>query len=863
MPSDRLSVFVYRLLLRLLPRPLREDYGGEMERLFADRLQRADGLHARTTIWARAVGDVLSVAVAERLPPPGLATLLDDLRLDLRFGARSLRRTPVPTSAAVLALALGLGTVTGLFSVVNGVLLQPLPYPHADRLVTVTSPYLDPGNVNEWRDGMPGMEASGAYSLRSGTAQTPDGAVAVRVLLAGDGLLELLALRPRAGRPFVSPDHDPGAAPVALVSHSFARRWPDGKAVGRALELDGRLYEVVGTLAEESMLRYEGLDVWVPLESADVRGAWLMARLEPGVDAAAATAALTPLAERMATPAMRARIEHVRVPAVRVTAAREALLLGIDDTIWLLFAAGGVVLVLAVVNVAALLLGRALDRSEELAVRVALGAGRRRLVRQLLAEAALLGAAGVGLGLALAAAVPWLLAKAPDVLPRVDGVTVDGRTVAFAVATAVACVALLGTLPGLVMARRVHGPGPERRGGTGGRRAGRAQEGLAVAQVAMALVLVVGSALLLRTYLAVRPTDPGFVIEGRTVLEVELPEASYRTEESQRRFASRIVEEMRTVPGVADAALATDLPLTGESMVFPAVAVEGVAAEGERPPNVHTRAVSPDYLGLMEMELAAGRGIEPSDGAGAPHVAVVNETTATRLFGEGTLPLGRELTLEVRGRELTSTVVGVARDAWVLFGPEPRPEVFLPFEQVPFRRFKVVLASPPGTTPAASGLRNALAAVDPRLPAREIAPFSELAAWSFALPRFQAMLLGGLAFIALVLAGTGCFGVLSRLVARRTRELGIRMALGARVAHVLWLVLRRAGAVAALGIVLGAVLARAGGRLLAAQLHGVRSTDPVALVGAAMVLLITVAAAALQPTLRAARTDPARTLREE
>lgn len=882
---------LYRLLLLLLPGPLRSEFGREMERVFAARLDGAEGLGGRVMVWVHGVEDVLRAAVAERLERRAgrlerpeaaagrldaagrsrtsrLSGLLEDLRLDLRFGARSLLRTPVPTLAAVLTLGLGLGAATGLFSVVNAVLLRPLPYAHPDRLVTINGPFVGAENLDEWRREAPLVEASAAYSIGSATARTPDGAVAVRVLPAGEGLLDLLGLRPTAGRPFLPSDHAADAAPVALVSEAFRRRWLGDDALGQTLRLDGRVHEVVGTLTEESLLRFRGLDVWVPLEGAGVSGLSLMARLAPGVEPADALEALIPLAERIATPAMQERVEGLRemgvqVAPVRVTSARDALLLGIGDTLWLLFAAGGLVLLLAVVNVAALLLGGAVDRSDELAVRMALGAGRHRLVRQLLAEATLLGGLGAGLGLTLAAAVPWLLAVAPDVLPRAEGVGLDGTTALFAVLAAAVCVAFLGTFPGMMLARSGHGLVAGGQRTTRVRGAGRVQEGLAVVQIAAALVLVVGSALLLRTYLVVRPSEPGFVIEDRTVVELRLPEEAYGDEAAQRRFVERILEEMRIVPGVADVALATDLPLTGESMLFPAVAVEGASPEGERPPNVHTRAVSAGYLGLMGMELVAGRGIEPSDAAGAPTVSVVNESAAQRLFGEGVPVLGRAFTLEVGDREVRSTVVGILRDAWVLQGPRPRPEVFLPFEQVPFRRFKVVLANVPGVEPDASRLRSALASVDPGVAPREISPFSELSAWSFALPRFQAMLLGVLAFLTLVLAAAGCFGVLSRLVTGRTRELGIRMALGARFSHVLALVLGRAAILATLGIVIGAVLARSGTRLLQAHLHGVTPGDPASFAAAAGVLLLTVTAAAAHPAVRAARTDPARTLREE
>ena len=859
----------YRALLRLLPRDFRRDFGDDIGTLFARRLGSARGA-ARAQVWARGISDVVGAALAERLRvrtksrplrPAGARRVLDGAVLDVRFAFRGLGRAPGFAAAAVATLGLGLGVLTGLFTVLDAVVLRPLPYPDAERLAVVHSPFLTVENAGEWQRAQTVAEATAAFTVAGATAQTPNGAVPVSVLPAGRGLTDLVGIRAVQGRAFVAGDHAPGAADVALVTRSFARTWfGDASVVGRGLELDGRVYEVVGTVDADVLLRYRDLDVWVPLENADVRSNALLAKLRPGVTPDAAMAALAPLAARMATREQRARLAHLQVADVRVLAARDAVLLGIDGTVWTLFGAGVLVLLLAGVNVAALLVGRTVDRADELSVRVALGAGRARLVRQLVVEAAVLAALGCAAGLGLASAAPALLALAPDLVPRADEVGLNVRAVGFGVAAATLCVLLCGVLPGVAAARTATAV-RNSRGRSRARGATRAQATLAVVQIGAAVVLVVGCVLMMRTWATLRPVDPGFAVEGRAVIALTLPGDPYPDDDARRAFAHRVLARFRSVTGTAAVALTTDLPLTGNTMVLPVDAVDGVAPD--EPRNVHVRAVSADYHAFMEMPLVAGRGIESDDAAGGRPVAVVNEHAAAALWGAGRDPIGRGVRLS-RGLDtaIEATVVGVVRDSWN-FGPRPSPEIFVPFDQFPFARFHVVLMTGPDEQPLdAAALRAALADVDSRLPAREITMLADMIGWSIALPRFLALLLALLGSVAIVLAAMGCFAVLSRAVAGRTRELGIRMALGARGADIVALVVRRAGAMAAAGIAIGVALSFVSTRVLAAYLHGVTPTDPVSFATAALVLAAAVAAAALRPALLAMRTDPAATMRD-
>jgi putative ABC transport system permease protein len=857
---------VYRLLLRLLPRPLRAEYGVEMEALFGARLRQADGVRGRLRVWLLGVLDILGAAYGERRSARSARrragrvasrAWLPGISLDVSSAIRSLRRNPSYTIVTVLTLGLGIGAVTSLYAVLDGVLLSPLPYRDADRLAFVNSPFLDRDNLDAWLAGQTVAEAVSAFSITSATAETPEGAVSVSVFPAGRGFAELVGWRAQQGRMFTAGDHAEAGVPVALVTARFWRqRFGGGPAVGAMLRLDGRAYEVVGVLERDDVFRYRGVDVWLPLEHAAGRGVSLIARLGPGVDAQQAAARLLPVAERLATPESRQRIEGLRTRPVSVHDLTESLVGDVRDTLWVLFAVAALVLLLGVLNVANLSVERAVSRTDELAVRTALGSGRVGLVRLLAVEAVMLSAAGCVLGVALALGTPSLLALAPDYLPRVSEVRIDGGVLLGAAAAAAFAFLVCGVAPAIGVALRSERVSL-RSGLAKHRRAGAAQGLLVVSEVAAAIVVLVGVALLAQTYFALRPTSPGFQIEDRAVATLNLPPDLYADPAAVRDFADRLITELGARAG-GTVALATDLPLTGMSMYLQA-SRGGPDAELT---GVHFRAVSAGYLEMMRMRLLAGRTLTAADVPGAPNVAVVNESAARRLWGDAADAIGRTTTLMLHDGPVEVRVVGVLADAWVLRGPVPSPVVFTAFRQLPFARFSVVIATSRERPVPEGDVLAALRAVDPRVPLLTYGTLRDSVAWSVVFPRFQATLLAVLGMLTLVLAASGIFAVLSQMIARRTPEFGIRMALGASVGAIVRSVLGRVAPLAAAGIVAGVLLAGAATRLLRTHLFGVEPGDPASYLAAIAAVTLSLLLAAVRPLVRAARVDPIATLRE-
>ncbi|HUF51100.1 MAG TPA: ABC transporter permease, partial [Longimicrobiales bacterium] len=564
----------YRWLLRLLPASLRRDFGDEMQELMALRLREA-GTRGRLRAWWLGLCDIVAVAATDRfggsargpvLRPRrddgGRGGVMSGIGFDLRYALRTLLRTPTYTLATIVTLGVGIGAVTALFTVVNGVLLSPLPYRDADRLTLVNSPLLTADNVSDWVQELQVAGASAMFTIGSGTATTAEGAARVRVMPIGRGLLELIGWRTMEGRTFTESDHEADAAPVALVSERFWReRFGITPAAGHTLRIDDRAYDVVGVLPHDELLVYRSLDVWIPFESATGNRGSLLVRLPEGMSVDAARERLQPFADRLVTPDFTKRYEGMRVTTLSMQRIDDIMLGDVRRTLWLLFAASGLVLLLSALNVANLATGRAQTRSGELALRAALGAGRLRLVRQLTVEALLIAAGGVTFGLLLAGLTPALLALAPDFLPRVGNIRLDSRVLAWAIAVTLGAVLVFGVLPAWWMAARsertsLHAAVERPRHGI------RAQSTLVVVEIAVALVLVVGVALLVQTYATLRPTAPGFRIDDVAVASFSLPRPTYDDPSATRRFAEDLVASLERSTG-ARAAVATDLPLTG------------------------------------------------------------------------------------------------------------------------------------------------------------------------------------------------------------------------------------------------------------------------------------------------------------
>jgi len=893
---------LFRALLRLYPFDFRGDYGDEMADLFRHQrrdAERAAGRRGGLGITLRSAADVLRTAPRQHW---------DLLRQDLRLAFRSLRRSPGFTAVALLTAALGIGANTALFSVVDAVLLRPLPYPQPQRLVRLWS--VDESgsrggvslhDLEDWRHGVPGLAHLAAWNVGNATLSGEDGAERVRQALVGRDFFAVLGRRPVLGRTFTAAEEAPGGGGAAVISHRLWMRRLDGDpgALGRVLRLDGRPVTVVGVLAADFAFPDDGVDLWTPIalspeQSGDRGGRWLsaVARLAPGVELDAARRQLAAVAARLAAdyPASNRGwgIEAEPLHASRVGDARRALLL--------LWAMVGLVLLLACVNLASLLLARGAARRREMAVRTALGAQPWRLLRLLLTESLLLAALGGALGLALALGLVELAPHLAPSLPQIATLSLDGR--ALLVTGLLAMTA--GVLFGLAPARSARRPDPVRElrgaGDGGAARAARRWLGgwnaLLAAEVALAVVVLVAAGLLLGSFARLTGVDPGFAAGGVLTFRVEPPsrvdfdgemDDVLRAFATDRRratdFYQQLVRRLEALPGVASAAAVNQRPLGPPGAWTTTLWLPGDAADRRRPP-VRWRAVTPGYLASLGTPVVAGRDLRWSDRAAAPPVVVVSRSLARVYWpgedraGEdwpGEDPVGRRLTHDdpASPHALWYTVAGVVADAhYDSLADGPTPVAFVAMDQARFGFFTdwgmdVLLRSAAGTDPLAltAAVRREVAALDPELPVFAVTTLERSLLDQAADRRRAATLSAFFALLALVLAAAGIFGVVSYRVERGRHEIGVRMALGAGRRRVLASVVTAALAPVVLGAALGLVLAYAAAGLLTHLLYDTPPGDPWTYAAAVALLLAAALTAATVPARRAARTDPLRVLR--
>ncbi|HEX6199167.1 MAG TPA: ABC transporter permease [Thermoanaerobaculia bacterium] len=806
---------------------------------------------------------------------------MDTLRQDLRYALRTLAASPAFTAAAVLTLALGIGANTAVFSVVDAVLLDPLDLPGEDRLFTVWEDLSARGGpetewtgravFDAWRDGAEGFEGLTAVT---GWAPALSGGDRPEVLdgaLVSHEYFRVLGTEPVLGRGFLAEEETPGKDRVLVLSHGlWERRFgADPAVVGSEVTVNGAAYTVVGIAPE--WLRppiVQDAELWSPLDFEPVEGDWgnyylrVIGRLAPAVGAAAANAELEGIMARLGA-------EHpadLRDAGITLEPLRRTV---VDDARTPLLALlGAVVLVLLVActNVANLVLARAFGRDRELAVRTALGAGRRRLVGQLVTESLLLAAVGGAVGLAFGwVGMELLRSFAPAATPRLDEVALDGTVFAFTAAA----TALTGLLFGLVpafLASRTPVTVALHEGGRGGSSAGRARvrAGLVVAELALGLALLVGAGLLIRTLGALHGVDPGFRAEGVVAGRLIFPSAVYPEAERAAAFVAETVARLEAEPGVEAAGAVSVLPLSG-GQTDVSYGVEGrIPPEGEEPAADY-RVATPGYFDALGIPLARGRLFRPGDDAQAPLVAVVSEELARRAF-PGEDPVGRRIKVggvrnaETPWRTVVGVVGGVRDNA---LAREPDPEIYLPLAQQPTRAMQVVARTATGGEGAAETLRRVVHGIDRAQPVSQVALLADRVHDSLAPQRFVTGLLAAFAGLALVLAAVGLYGVMAYAVGRRTREIGVRTALGARRGDVLALVLRQGAGLIVLGLALGALLAWGLARALAGLLYGVAPGDPVTFAGMAALLAVAALAATWLPARRAARLDPTEALRAE
>lgn len=799
------------------------------------------------------------------------------LFIDLRFAIRQLTRHPGFTFLALLALALGTGAATSIFSIVDGVLLRPLPFPAADRLVALceTHPTIEgycsssPPDVEDWAARSRTLVSFGLGRTQSMKLSSEGRAgVGVGAGIVTPGLFQTLGVRAAMGRLFTAADLEPATDHVAVLSDELWRAQfsADRAVLGSAIRLDGESFTVIGVLPPDTRVpTLEGPGLWLPLpfspraeENRRWRGFATIARLAPGVSIAAAQGELRGFQRDLANqyPATN------RGWSVRVDPLLDHVVGGARTTLLVFLGAVAILLLVAVSNVVNLLVARGASREREFAVRAALGAGPRRLFRLLATESGLLALLGGGAGILVAAwGTDALLALMPSGLPRASNVHLDARVLAFALLLTVLTAVLTGALPAWHASRldlaeamkEGHQPRAWRR--TLGMRGG-----LIVAEVAFAFVLAVGAGLLARSYAALQHWDPGF--EPRGILTFWTYASTGTYAQVPGRFA-RVEDELRHLPGVTAAGMTSAGPLFGGGDGAMEFTVAGEVAGPAGPVVASWYDMSPGYLSTLGIALRHGRLFTAADRDGAPRVAIINDALAHRWFA-GRDPVG--LRLLMKNRTDPIEIVGVVADVPPFVpGEAATPEIYWPYAQDARWASYFVLRTAPGTDPLALAkvVETRLRALDPDLAPLHTATVEDLIAGQLRRPRFNMLLIGVFAVIAISLTLVGVYGVIAASVAGRMREMGVRLALGATGKGVVVMVLREGLWLAGAGMLLGAVVAAGASRLARSLLVGVGPADPLTYAGMAVILGCAAAAACLVPAWRAGRVDPMSALRAD
>jgi predicted permease len=801
--------------------------------------------------------------------------VLETLIADVGYGFRMMRRAPAFSATVILTMALGIGATTAIFTVVNAVMLRPLPYREPDRIVYIhhdvgmghPNPFCYTFDYASYRKNARTLSQLGGYRWFQANltgAGEAERATGMRVTAS---LLSLLDVRPVLGRSFLPEEDRPGGPPVALISHSYWMRRYGGSpsALGRAVTLDATSYTIVGVLPEGFLIpdtygRSSGYDLWTPFPIGDTGKAaageimlQVVGRLKPGVAIEAARAEMDSLIRRRLGSG---RTNHALVTPWRQQVAGEA-----RRPLVLFCCAVGLVLLVACVNVANLLLSRAASRAKEMAMRRALGAGRGRVMRQLLTESLLLSLIGGGLGLLLALwAKKAMVAFLSPNLPALDPIRLDARVLLFNLGVAVVTGLAFGLAPGLRAsgARLNDFLKDAGRSLTDGIGSHRLRNALVVFEVALATLLLSGAGLLFHSFLRLRGLDLGFRSERVLTFDMNLTRSRYPGVREQGAFFEQALARIQGLPGVESAALGAGLPLSSTSWGWPRLSVDGRPSV---PVDVTSAAVTPDYLRLMAIPLLQGRDFSAQDRAEAPPVAIVNESFV-RQFLSGGAPLGRRISTG-GSKEEPMTVVGVVRDVRPYPEREASPQVFQPYWQQagPHATFVVRTAGDPLRMAAA--VRDALAAIDRTQPPYQMTTLEAARSLTLNPRRVNMTLVAAFAILALVLGCIGIYGVVAYSVGRRTHEIGVRMALGARQGQILGNVLKHGLALIGAGVALGLAAEAGLMRLMASQLWGVSATDPLTLATVAAILAASGIPACSLPARRAARVEPTVALRYE
>jgi len=805
---------------------------------------------------------------------------------DARYALRMLRKNPGFTAVAVLTLALGIGANTAIFSVVYAVLLKPLPYANPDQLVSAFAADTQEGvpedgtsypNFEEWRAQNHVFSELATIDFHQLTLTGRGEPSEVNTCVVTPEHFAVLDVKPLQGRVFFPEDGKRGAPPVVIVSENLWRGTlgADPKILGSSIILDKRPFTVVGIMPASfrSPFINSKPEVWIPLVQDPLFGSWMarrgghwlavFARLKPGVSIAQAQAEMDAISARLASeyPA------ENKGWTVRLVPMQKEIVGDVRTALLVLLGAVGLVLLIACANIANLLLTRATSRSKEIAVRIALGAGRARIIRQMLSETAVLGLLGGIIGIALAyAGVQALSSLMPEGLPRLNAIRVDNFVLVFALALSAASSVAFGLVPAMfsansnIQANLREGGGGS--GESGNRR--RARSFLAASEIALAMVLLVGAGLLLRSFSKLTAVSPGFNADHLVKAEISLPQYQYSTPQQWIAFSDELLARVQAQPGMKDTAVAIPLPIVNGkiNLAFDIVGTPP-ASEGESRLADYA-SVSPEYLRVMGIPLLAGRFFSQQDIFSASQVSVISKTFAQRYFPNQD-PIGKRLNFGFPpngdvDREIVG-IVGDVRD--VSLGEAPGPMMYVPYAQAPFWGANLVVKSTLSTDAVAAAIRQEVQKIDKDLPITEVGKMPDFIDASVSQQRFRTFLLGLFAAMALVLAATGIFGVIAYSVACRTNEIGIRVALGASRSAILRMILRETLLLTLAGLLVGVPCALAASHLIGHLLFGVSANDPLTLATVAFILAAVATLAGYIPARRAMQVDPMLALRHE
>jgi putative ABC transport system permease protein len=820
----------------------------------------------------------------------------ETLLQDVRYGVRTMRRAPGFTLTAVLALALGMGANTAIFSVVNAVLLRPLPYEKPDRLMQVwhTPPQksfpgmpiftVSPANFLDWRTQNHSFEGMAAYGFGRYTITGSGHPKTLRVVAATHGLLAILHAQPLLGRGFLDGEYESGHEHEVLLSSGLWRSYFAGNPdiVGKNIQLNGQAFTVVGVMRAEFDFPVSGdpdarAQMWKPMawtdhERAvrDNRNYGVIARLKDGVTLKQAQAELDAISNRLAQDYPN---DDKGWGAIAIS-MRDDLVSDVRPALLILQGAVALVLLIACANVANLMLARALSRRKEVAVRTALGATRRRLLQQALSETLLLAVAGGMLGLVFAHYGVILIVKfLAQRLPRSNEIALDGWVLAFTLGISLLTGFAAGLLPALRMAKAdLHEALKQGLGRTAVDSGGsRTRNVLVVSEVALSLMLLIGAGLLIRSLWVLQHVNPGFDPSRVVTMAVSVPPGKFAEPQQQIGYFGRVLERVRSLPGVQSAGLIDSLPLSGDGSHQP------ISVEGRPPapmadlPEVDVRLISPGYMGAMHIPLLNGRDVDDSDVAGRPGAVLISESMA-KSFWPNEDAVGKHLTLYFFP-DLPRVVVGVVADVKMtaMNETQPAPTLYFPLAQLSpvrgaaWRSIPMSLAVRTGSAPLSvlPAITGAIRETDGDVPLLNIRTMDDSVSASLSPERFAMLLLGAFAGLALLLAVVGIYSVMSYSVSRRTNEIGIRVALGASRGDVLLLVVRQAMLLALIGSAIGIAGGLSLSRLMASQLYGVGPTDPITFVAVAALLMLVSLAASYLPARRAMRVEPTAALRYE